>query len=430
MSGSLVNWLFITVVTLTLAVRDAKVIPVKVIQAPGQVSSSSSSPLQAVFLSKERLEIVENSGSKGKDGSSFLLCDVMPLLLDKSTDTISILSCKNVNLHNRDNYIFDNLPYSWSNDVLSKRDLFSLLQARPYTTSTFHKHLNDKLGMRISALVVEEKDRGRVDDAVQLGAAAIILRNTTNRNITEKEVENLQLGRKTQFAEDEISISVCHIDEMVSLAIGLSLPIFINKAMFESLCIDATLSQASSGTSLITATLPEIVNKRDNTANKDIIPAWEIFDPKTFFKLSLAEKRQTLKKSGVLQFPRPRLGTQVVDNMLLDLMDEAVRGEVLRQLQQQQSAQNDEQNTNDEEVTQSWTSARQLVLEQMGEALNNGNMKQAEQLRDKFIQMTIVRADPTQNKGSYDRYLDQDDWYLEARRKAMSSNSNKKNKET
>ena len=36
------------------------------------------------------------------------------------------------------------------------------------------------------------------------------------------------------------------------------------------------------------------------------------------------------------------------------------------------------------------------------------------------MMITARRADPTQPEGSYDPYLDQDDWYMAARRKAMA----------
>ena len=44
---------------------------------------------------------------------------------------------------------------------------------------------------------------------------------------------------------------------------------------------------------------------------------------------------------------------------------------------------------------------------------------QAMALRDEFALLTQLRADPTQTQGSYDRFLDQDDWYMKARRKSM-----------
>ena len=58
-------------------------------------------------------------------------------------------------------------------------------------------------------------------------------------------------------------------------------------------------------------------------------------------------------------------------------------------------------------------------MRRMGEALENDDLEVATALREEFAFKTALRADPTQEVGSYDPYLDQDDWYAEARRKAM-----------
>ena len=63
---------------------------------------------------------------------------------------------------------------------------------------------------------------------------------------------------------------------------------------------------------------------------------------------------------------------------------------------------------------------RAQLLKMMGEALEAGDVRGAEDLRGQFAKKTYVRADPTQDEGAYDRYLDQDDWYAEARRRAMA----------
>ena len=47
------------------------------------------------------------------------------------------------------------------------------------------------------------------------------------------------------------------------------------------------------------------------------------------------------------------------------------------------------------------------MLQAMGKALEDGDMDSAIALRAEFARRTILRADPTQSKGSYDPYLDQ-----------------------
>ena len=87
-------------------------------------------------------------------------------------------------------------------------------------------------------------------------------------------------------------------------------------------------------------------------------------------------------------------------------MDDAVRKEVLR--------------LSDTDSPQSFTTTpRQELLRNIGDAISEGDLDKAESLRETFILMTQRLADPTQPQGSYDPYLDQDDWYMKERRKAM-----------
>ena len=107
--------------------------------------------------------------------------------------------------------------------------------------------------------------------------------------------------------------------------------------------------------------------------------------------------------------------------LLLDLMDSSVRSEVLRLKgsKDETSANILGDNTGDD---------RTRLLRAMGEALAEGNIDEAKKLRESFARKTLLRADPTQDEGSYDPYLDQDDWYYEARVKAMAKNRKKEEK--
>jgi len=63
---------------------------------------------------------------------------------------------------------------------------------------------------------------------------------------------------------------------------------------------------------------------------------------------------------------------------------------------------------------------RQTLLSQIALALEQGNTDEAQTLSEAFAKKTILRADHTQPEGAYSRFLDQDDWYMEARKKAMA----------
>lgn len=94
-------------------------------------------------------------------------------------------------------------------------------------------------------------------------------------------------------------------------------------------------------------------------------------------------------------------------------MDEAVGDEYLRL-----KASGPGSNSRANEQTLA-TSPRQLLLQRMALALEEGDEDEAVRLREEFAILTSQRADPTQKVGSYDPYLDQDDWYMRERRKAM-----------
>ena len=46
------------------------------------------------------------------------------------------------------------------------------------------------------------------------------------------------------------------------------------------------------------------------------LPAWDIFDPKDFLRMSETDMRAVLRASGITDLPRPREGIQVMMNMV------------------------------------------------------------------------------------------------------------------
>ena len=105
--------------------------------------------------------------------------------------------------------------------------------------------------------------------------------------------------------------------------------------------------------------------------------------------------------------------TQVLDDLLLPIMDEAVRRDIL-------TAQ--AYDAGDYEEVQrlvAGKSRRQELLEAIQAAEQAGNDEYAERLRNDLDLATELRADFTQDEGSYSRFLDKDEWYEAQRRRAM-----------
>jgi hypothetical protein len=204
-----------------------------------------------------------------------------------------------------------------------------------------------------------------------------------------------------------------HIDEVLLLATGLSMPVLMPKELFGALSMDALLTRDEDGSIVITGTSNRGGGGGGARAKQyDVLPAWDIFNPRRFQQMSAVEKRAVLRASGVIDLPRPREGEDALNEELLSVMDDSVRREYLRiggdvtagSIAPKSVAETEEQE----------------LLKEMGDALERGDMEQASALREKFTLKRSLKADPTQAKGSYDRFLDQDEWYMEARRRSMA----------
>lgn len=61
-------------------------------------------------------------------------------------------------------------------------------------------------------------------------------------------------------------------------------------------------------------------------------------------------------------------------------------------------------------------SERTKVKEELAAALRQGDLQRAQELQDRLEVLTAIRFDITQDEGSYQKDLDQDEWYLRSRR--------------
>jgi len=126
-----------------------------------------------------------------------------------------------------------------------------------------------------------------------------------------------------------------------------------------------------------------------------------------------AAKRACLWASGATRLPRSREGERALDILLMPLMDERIRREVMIRKALR---------------TEDWVEAarlavgrseRQLVAARLDEALLAGESELAARLAARLELLEATRADPTQDEGSYQRDLDADEWYLQDRRDSM-----------
>ena len=433
-------------ILLCIAASESRFIELTPLRCRGTFSASRDNVVPAAFLSRGKLEVLESE--EGGNQNRAILCDLIPIpLLDKRGESLVSQLQDNqqtsaqfgfdpnsINgiLINRDKGIYDNLPYCWKKGANAKLELFNNLQrSSGKSKGIFLTAINDIFDSSITGLIIEVRDEIN-SGSVTLGAAVAFCRNDVKDDwkISRSNPKLPTISSTDDpldIAEATACIVECHLDELVAISLLTGLPILIPQLLFDSLAIDAALTNDKNNKSKrsdmsISGPIFRSAEKRrewndryesteDSSASvKEASPAWEIFDASKFLKMTPVEKRAVLRASGVTSLPRPREGLDSLDRALLDKMDDAVRGEFLR-LKSRNTM---------EPATLGSSSSRQVLLQLMGEALDNGNLEKAEQLREEFMTMSALRADPTQAEGSYDSYLDQDDWYMAARRKAMA----------
>lgn len=444
------------------------------LKIPGSYQVATGSVFPSYFLSPEAVEIIEDSDT---DQNSVRVCDLIPLPIS-STHYRECGFSSGSQICNRDKGLYDRLPYHWGASS-SKRTLFDFLcyEAFRQIPSVFktpsHALLDAArrlLGVEAKALFVEIVDE-KVDQSVQLGACLLLSR-----------VEHIPGSKESQESAHEECYVYLHTDELVHMSVDLDVPILMDKQLFQKCCIDATLfnnvatsddssddgagdvvdwSQGSRSGLFIRAqssflgVRSQSALKQSATQSSPARPVWEIYDSSEFLRMSVATKRELLRQSGITSLPRPREGVAALDALLTENMDAAVRAEYLRQLASGKSKPKTPASTEQVSTSNTGTavssgsgfsigsesgdivskssvdsnsiqtesalaSNRQLLLQQMAESLSRGDIATATRLRDEFALLTALRADPTQEKGSYDPFLDQDDWYMRARRKAMA----------
>lgn len=437
----MVYLLVAVILALRNCVVESRLVALSPLKCKGSLRGAGGEFVPTVYLSRGKLEIIENAGGSGL--SSAVLCDVIPvpLLNSRGESLVSQLLKKTKKstqfgfdpfstdaiLVNRDAGLYDNLPYCWRKDTNAKLELFNLVQKSKGASAegNFLKAVDSILESRVTGIVIELRDQ-LTTDIVVLGGAVVFSRNAAaddwKLSISNTEIPTTSSkDDPAEVSEAMACIVECHMDELIAVSLLTGLPIFMPKSLFDSLAIDATLtndddSGGSSEMSICGPTFRTAADRqqwRESTRGgnqggyvSEASPAWEIFDAKKFLNMSPVEKRATLRASGVTSLPRPRDGLDSLDRALLEKMDDAVRGEVLR--------------LKGREEGPSIQSPRQAVLKSIGEALDMGDLDKAKSLREEFMSMTARIADPTQAAGSYDPYLDQDDWYMAERRRAMA----------
>ena len=300
-------------------------------------------------------------------------------------------------LTGRDGGLWDEIPWSrWSTvPFLSKRRALSSMEGKARVASSAWHALAKTLqevcdGASFVECRLEDDYRGALPNVRTFGGAVLAAAGT------------------------ELVVLEAEVEEAIALAVALDLPLVIDDEMFWESCAEGGAAQLKDGKLCITtesdpATLRATQGAGGaRTAGGDlegVSAAWEIRSAEAWGELTTDEKRAVCIVSGVVP-PRRARGEEALDALLLPLLDEDVRrdldiAEALRRgdMAVAQRLSNDR-------------SERGIVKLELQRAVLEEDYERAAELKALLEVLNAAKADPTQEDGSYDRYLDADDWYL------------------
>jgi len=357
----------------------------------------------------------------------------------------------------------------------------------PYSSpfELMNEIINEQLNANVIGCVIE--DTSLFPGSVVLGGAIVLKRRGRKKivRLDGKEVE--WNDSKDDYGSDGIKggesfIVECDCDEAIGIAITCGLGVGVERSVWDNVQISVSLKikEAEINSTHIMNTLPffenvdkSIVIKMQGYGVPSIATPLQV--PRTTFfslfrslessppepadtaaaayntdnpvqsltqydGLSVHEKAQMLLSMGSFngRLPRPRVlrrdaenrkleeskkrattSLDTLDRLLIPLIDESVRNQILFR---------DAERMGDSELASTLRekkSKRQVAKENAQKAINDGNDVEAVIWEQEADFYESLRADVTQDEGSYSKFLDKDDWYEEDRQRQANQLSKK-----
>ncbi|KAG7337385.1 hypothetical protein IV203_033499 [Nitzschia inconspicua] len=296
--------------------------------------------------------------------------------------------------------------------------------------------LDDQLNAKVIGCALENTSLLRGN--LVLGGAIVIQRKVANKRtlLAGEEVEyedTEETFGNEGVAGREIFVVECDVDEAIGVSLASDIPLQIERSIFE---------QATS----IVELFEEVENNAGSTKGvKGVLPLCKVTEssvsvegegdnrqssvdevPKQLFPtdnpiksleqldgLDNAAKAKTLLEMSNFRgsLPRPRVvrnappNKNPLDQLLLPLIDESVRKQYrLRKAEE----------TGDKELVEQLKAEKsqlQIAREKADIARLEGNDDAAKRWEEEAQFLETLRADVTQDVGSYSRFLDRDEWY-------------------
>ena len=363
-------------------------------------------------------------------------------------------------LVNRDGGLFDNLPYELGPTAFSKKDIFDRVKGKDWpgrslTPQNVFDGLLGKWGggaaergegedeapyrgaYGFRPAVETPEDRAfagyaspyalfleAVQDVLGCDVGEALLEDACPLDGVAELAGAVRLDRRDGGASLVVD---CDADEAVGLALAAGCALF---AMCD--VADALAVPASAGLARRTKVAPlrlryaarddrDVVDSAAALAAGAVAPE-AIASGADYESMTVQAKLETLAgadeaRRAKIALPRPRVlagdADAVVDALLLPLCDEIVRREV-----QIEAALRDGDVAAAARLI-AGKSQRHRARDAAAAASAQGRLAAEAAARQEDAILSAIRADVTQDEGSYDPYLDQDRWYEEGRRKSM-----------
>ena len=338
----------------------------------------------------------------------------------------------------RDDGFFDNLPWEWNPSAQGKRDAFARFSGRGYPREGYPSSYHLMLDMMrrdacadVSHVLLENTE---LVGGLVVGGALILERRLppTGGDSGAKYAMGAgpapladgrwwRQGPSASADDDDGPVSEdafvceCTADEAMGIALALGdARVYVDRRVWEQCCMKPSYSTQRGKMRIEVAAPAEdgdggLEDGRSGVEAAGVAPPlpWEIKSTNELLGLSLRDKALSALGAG-LRLPRAREATdERLTELLEPFLDETVRRElaVRRALEQGDEA--------EAARLEAGASKRSELRRALAEAVAEERFGRAAELAMELQVETSRRMDVTLDEGSYDRFLDQDDWYAQ-----------------
>ena len=338
----------------------------------------------------------------------------------------------------RDDCLFDNLPWKWNPSPQAKRDAFARFSGRGYPRDGYPSPYHLMLDMMrrdacadVARVLIE--DTAVLGDGLVVGGCLVLQRrlpqsvDSGSAYAAGAGPKPLEDGRWATLYGDGTDADVpegaqlceCTAEEALGVAMAVDGGVvMVERRVWESAALPPQYNMQrgkmrlevmpkSDEADLERAFNAPDANKAQRQKKAPPLP-WEIQSLDELMEMPLEDKALSALAAG-LRLPRARDATdERLVEMLEPLLDEMVR----RKLRVQRAL--DAGEDGEAAALEAGTSRRGVLLAKLQEAVADEKFGEAAELAMQLRVETSRRIDVTQDEGSYDRYLDQDDWYAQS----------------